>query len=51
MPLRIENAVDLHCHFGRDTIGGSLEFGDAFHGIPAMNRLARPGPTAMPPLS
>ncbi len=36
MPLRIENAVDLHCHFGRDTIGGSLEFGDAFHGIPAI---------------
>ncbi|CAN7357518.1 DUF6282 family protein [Phenylobacterium sp. LjRoot225] len=22
MPLRIENAIDMHCHFGPDTIGG-----------------------------
>jgi hypothetical protein len=37
MPLRIENAVDLHCHYGPDTIGGSLEFGDAFNAIPALD--------------
>ena len=25
MPLRITNAIDMHCHFGPDTIGGMLE--------------------------
>jgi uncharacterized protein DUF6282 len=25
MPLRIENAIDLHCHFGPDTIGALSE--------------------------
>ena len=28
MSLRITNAIDLHCHFGPDTIGGTLEAGD-----------------------
>lgn len=34
MPLRIGNAIDLHCHFGLDTVGGSLESGDPFGAIP-----------------
>jgi len=25
VPLRIENAIDMHCHFGPDTIGGRVE--------------------------
>ena len=33
MPLRIENPVDLHCHFSLDTIGGSLERGDMYEGV------------------
>jgi hypothetical protein len=35
MPLRIENAVDLHCHYGPDGIGGNLEL-DLDRGIPAI---------------
>jgi Family of unknown function (DUF6282) len=33
--VRITNAVDLHCHFGPDTIGGSLE-SPLMHGISAL---------------
>jgi hypothetical protein len=36
VPLRIENAVDLHVHFSLDTIGGSLDFGDKFLAVPAI---------------
>jgi Family of unknown function (DUF6282) len=30
MSLRIDHAIDLHCHFGPDTIGGVLEAGDGY---------------------
>jgi hypothetical protein len=36
MPLRIENAVDLHCHYAPDTLGGGLDFGVDFEAIPAI---------------
>src|SRR5688572_7252478 len=35
MPLRICNAIDLHCHFGPDTIGGTLDAGHA-HSVTAL---------------
>lgn len=36
MSLRIENAVDLHCHYGPDGIGGMLEADDSDRGILAV---------------
>jgi hypothetical protein len=33
--LRVATAIDLHCHFGPDTVGGSLE-ADLGHGISAL---------------
>lgn len=35
MTLRIANAIDLHCHFGPDTIGGTLNAGHA-HSVTAV---------------
>lgn len=35
MALRIENAIDLHCHFGPDTLGGTLEHTDG-HSVTAL---------------
>lgn len=35
MTLRISNAIDLHCHFGPDTIGGTLDAGHA-HSVTAL---------------
>ena len=37
MPLRIGNAVDLHCHYGPDGIGGTLEVNGSDRGIPAVD--------------
>jgi hypothetical protein len=36
MPLRVENAVDLHCHFHEDHIGGSLDIDTWSDGVPAL---------------
>jgi hypothetical protein len=38
--LRVANAIDLHCHFGPDTVGGSLE-ADPGYGVSALQELAR----------
>lgn len=36
MALRIENAVDLHCHFGPDSPGGSAKLSSFYTGVPAI---------------
>jgi hypothetical protein len=36
MSLRVPNAIDMHCHFGPDTIGGTLEDDDK-HSISAVD--------------
>jgi hypothetical protein len=36
MPLRIEDAVDLHCHFHPDSIGGWMEGQDDYAPVPAL---------------
>src|SRR5262245_19895553 len=36
MPLRISDAIDLHCHFGPDTIGGTLDIGE-WHSVTALD--------------
>jgi hypothetical protein len=36
MPLRIENAVDLHCHFHVDSIGGFIAGQEAHQPVPAL---------------
>ncbi len=33
--MRINHAIDLHCHFGPDTVGGNLE-GPSMHGVTAL---------------
>jgi hypothetical protein len=49
MPLRIEHAIDLHCHFGPDTIGGTLEggAGHGFSGLDAAREAAESGHAAI----
>jgi hypothetical protein len=37
MPLRVENAIDLHCHFHSDSIGGWLEDQDVHRPVPALD--------------
>ena len=37
MPLRIENAIDLHCHFGPDSIGGPRRAGGHGHSVSALD--------------
>jgi Family of unknown function (DUF6282) len=36
MTLRIPNAIDMHCHFGPDTIGGTLDDWD-MHSVTALD--------------
>ena len=36
MPLRIENAIDMHCHFGPDTVGGKRRGGSG-HSVTALD--------------
>ena len=36
MPVRIENAVDLHCHFHVDSIGGFIPGQEAHQPVPAL---------------
>jgi hypothetical protein len=34
--LRIANAIDLHCHYGPDTVGGTLDASTLLHGVTAL---------------
>ncbi len=36
MPIRIQNAIDMHVHFGPDTIGGTLDMFD-MHAVSAVD--------------
>ncbi len=49
MSLRIADAIDLHCHFGPDTIGGTLEVGHghSVSGLEAAQQAAESGHKAI----